>query len=242
MANTQKTVIVTGASQGIGAAVVRAFLERDYNVVATSRSATKSAELKASDKLVLVDGDIGQAATAQRVVDTAVQKFGSIEVVVNNAGIFSAKPFTDYSADDFRALVSTNLEGYIFITQLAVKQMLAQKSGGSVTAITSSLVENPIGGLPVSLPMITKGGLDAITRSLASEYSKEHIRFNTVAPGVVDTPLHKDNPKDFLKTLSPMGTISSAEDIASAVVYLAEARHVTGEVLHVDGGQHNGKW
>jgi NAD(P)-dependent dehydrogenase (short-subunit alcohol dehydrogenase family) len=198
--------------------------------------------LKASDKLVLVDGDIARPATAQKSVDAAIQKFGSIDALVNNAGIFMAKPFTDYTIDDFRALVSTNLEGYIHITQLAVKQMLAQKLGGSVTAITSSLVENPIGGLPVSFPMITKGGLDAITRSLASEYSKEHIRFNTVAPGIVDTPLHKDNPKDFLKTLSPMGTISSAEDIASAVVYLAEARHVTGEVLHVDGGAHNGKW
>jgi NAD(P)-dependent dehydrogenase (short-subunit alcohol dehydrogenase family) len=242
MAHTQKTAIVTGASQGIGAAVVRAFLERGYNVVGTSRNATKSAELKASDKFVLVDGDIGLSATAQRVVDVAVQKFGSIDAVVNNAGIFSSKLFTDYSVDDFRALVSTNLEGYIFITQLAVRQMLAQKSGGSVVGITSSLVENPIGGLPVSLPMITKGGLDAITRSLASEYSKEHIRFNTVAPGIVDTPLHKDNPKDFLKTLSPMGTISDAKDIAEAVVYLSEARHVTGEVLHVDGGAHNGKW
>jgi NAD(P)-dependent dehydrogenase (short-subunit alcohol dehydrogenase family) len=239
---SKKTVVVTGASQGIGAAVVRAFLDRGYNVVGNSRNATKSAELKAFDKLVLVDGDIGQEATAQKVVDTAVQKFGSIDAVINNAGIFSAKPFTDYSAADFRALVSTNLEGYIFITQLAVKQMLAQKSGGSVVGITSSLVENPIGGLPVSLPMITKGGLEAITRSLASEYSKEHIRFNTVAPGVVDTPLHRDNPKDFLKTLSPMGTISTAEEIASAVVYLTESRQITGEVLHVDGGAHNGKW
>jgi NAD(P)-dependent dehydrogenase (short-subunit alcohol dehydrogenase family) len=242
MASTQKTVIVTGASQGIGAAVVRAFLERGYNVVGTSRSATKSAELKASDKLVPVDGDIGQEATARKVVDTALQKFGSIDAVVNNAGIFSAKPFTDYSATDFRALVSTNLEGYIFITQFAVKEMLAQKSGGSVVGITSSLVENPIGGLPVSLPMITKGGLEAITRSLASEYSKEQIRFNAVAPGVVDTPLHKNNPQEFLKSLSPMGTISRAEDIAGAVVYLTESRHITGEVLHVDGGAHNGKW
>src|ERR1700755_1132608 len=159
MANTRKTVIVTGASQGIGAAVVRAFLERGYSVVGTSRSATKSAELKASDKLVLVDGDIGQAATAKKVVDTALQKFGSVDAVVNNAGIFSAKPFTDYSAEDFRELVSTNLEGYIYITQLGVKHMLAQKSGGSVVAITSSVVKNPIGGLPASLPMITKGGL-----------------------------------------------------------------------------------
>jgi NAD(P)-dependent dehydrogenase (short-subunit alcohol dehydrogenase family) len=242
MANNQKTVIVTGASQGIGAAIVKAFLERGYNVVGTSRNATKSTELKLSDKLVLVDGDIGDAATAKKVMDAAVQKFGSVDAVVNNAGIFLSKPFTDFSADDFHALVSTNLEGYIYITQLAVKQMLTQKSGGSVVAITASAVKNPIGGLPASLPMITKGGLEAITRNLASEYAKENIRFNAVAPGIVDTPLHKDNPKDFLKTLSPMGTISTAEEIADAVVFVTESHSITGEVLHVDGGAHNGKW
>lgn len=242
MASNQKTVIVTGASQGIGAGIVKAFLERGYNVVGTSRNATKSAELKSSDKLVLVDGDIGDAATAQKVVDAAVQKFGSIDAVVNNAGIFVAKPFVDYTADDFHTLVSTNIEGYIYITQLAVKQMLAQKSGGSVVAITTSLVKNPVYGVPASIQMVTKGGLESITVSLASEYAKEHIRFNAVAPGPVDTPLHKDNPKDFLKTLSPMGTISTVEDIASAVVYLTEAGQITGEVLHVDGGAHSGKW
>src|SRR5271163_5268538 len=208
MASSRKTVIVTGASQGIGAAVVKAFLERDYNVVATARVATKSTELKASDKLVLVDGDIGQAAAAQQVANAAVQNFGSIDAVVNNAGIFIAKPFIEYTPDDFRALASTNLEGYIYITQLAVKRMLAQRTGGSVVAITAALVQNPICGVPASVSMITKGGLNAITLSLASEYAKEHIRFNAVAPGVVDTPLHKDNPSDLLKTLSPMGTIS----------------------------------
>jgi NAD(P)-dependent dehydrogenase (short-subunit alcohol dehydrogenase family) len=237
----QKTVIVTGASQGIGAAVVRAFLERGYNVVATSRSVSK-AGFTLSPKLALVDGDIGQAATAERVAQTAISKFGSIDHVVNNAGIFSAKPFTDYTAEDFRALVSTNLEGFIYITQSAVKQILVQGTGGSVTSITTSLVENPISTLTASIPMITKGGLDAITRSLASEYAKSNIRFNAVAPGVVDTPLHKNTPRDFMKTLSPMGTISEAKDIADAVVYLAEARQVTGEVLHVDGGAHVGKW
>jgi NAD(P)-dependent dehydrogenase (short-subunit alcohol dehydrogenase family) len=234
-------VIVTGASQGIGAAVVQAFLDRGYNVVATSRSVSK-AGFAPSPNLALVDGDIGQAATAEKVAQTAISKFGSIDHVVNNAGIFVAKPFTDYTPDEFRSLVSTNLDGFIFITQFAVKQILSQGTGGSVTTVTASLLENPIAGLPASVAMITKGGLNAITISLASEYAKNNIRFNAVAPGVVDTPLHKNNPKDFLKTLSPMGTISESRDIADAVVYLTEARHVTGEVLHVDGGQHVGRW
>jgi len=242
MASTQKTVIVTGASQGIGAGVVKAFLARDYDVVGTARSATKSKELSASDHLALIDGDIGQFETAQKVAQLAIKEFGSIDAVVANAGIFLVKPFTEYTADDFRALVSTNLAGFIYITQLAVKQMQAQKTGGSIVSITASLVDNPIAGTPASFSMITKGGLDAATRSLAMEYAKEHIRFNAVAPGVVDTPLHAEDPKDFLKTLSPMGSISTVEEIADAVVYLTEARHITGEVLHVDGGAQLGKW
>ena len=238
---SKKTVIVTGASQGIGAAVVKAFLGHGYNVAATSRNASK-AGFAPSPNLVVVDGDIGQAATAERVVQAALAKFGSIDHVVNNADIFVAKSFTDYTADEFRSLVSTNLEGFILITQLAVKQMLSQGTGGSVTTITASLHENPIVGVPASVAMITKGGLDAITRSLANEYAKDNIRFNAVAPGVVDTPLHKKTPRDFMKTLSPMGTISDPKDISEAVVYLTEARHVTGEVLHVDGGAHAGRW
>ena len=238
---SKKTVIVTGASQGIGAAIVQVFLDRGYNVVATSRSVSK-AGFAPSPSLALVDGDIGQAATAEKVVETAIDKFGSIDHVINNAGIFSAKPFTDYTADDFRRFVSTNLEGFIFITQFAVKQMLAQGTGGSVTSITASLADNPIAGVPASIPMITKGGLNAITLSLASEYAKSNIRFNAVAPGVVDTPMHESNSKDSMKTLSPMGTISDSKDIADAVVYLTEARTVTGEVLHVDGGAHAGRW
>jgi len=182
------------------------------------------------------------ATTAENVTQAAMTRFGSIDHVVNNAGIFSVKPFTEYTADEFRKLVSTNLEGFIFITQLAVKQMLKQGTGGSVTTITASLVDNPIAGITASVPMITKGGLEAITLSLASEYAKDSIRFNAVAPGIVDTPLHKDNPRDFLKSLSPMGTISDAKDIAEAVLYLTEAQHVTGEVLHVDGGAHAGRW
>ncbi len=150
------------------------------------------------------------------------------------------KPFTDYTAEDFNRLVSTNLEGFIYTTQLVIKHMLAQKSGGSIVSITSSLADNPIAG--VSIPMITKGGIDAITRCLAIEYAKDRIRVNAVAPGVVDTPLNRNNPKDFLKRLSPMGSISNVQEIVDAVIYLTEAPHVTGEVLHVDGGAHIGKW
>ncbi|MFL6529509.1 MAG: SDR family NAD(P)-dependent oxidoreductase [Chthoniobacterales bacterium] len=239
---SKKTVIVTGASQGIGAGIVRAFLSRGYNVVGTARHATQSKELSPSDNLALVDGDIGLSETARKIADLAVEKFGSIDALVANAGIYMVKSFTEYTADDFHRLVSTNLEGFIYIAQLAVKQMQAQKSGGSIVCITAALADNPIAGSPASVAMMTKGGLDAAVISLASEYAKEHIRFNAVAPGVVDSPLHANNPKELLERLSPMGSISTIEDIASAVVYLTEARQVTGEVLHVDGGAHVGKW
>jgi NAD(P)-dependent dehydrogenase (short-subunit alcohol dehydrogenase family) len=242
MNSPRKTVIITGASQGIGAAVVQAFLARGYNVIGTARKATQSGELSASDKLILVDGDIGQFETAQKVAEVAIDRFGSIDALVANAGIFMVKPFTEYTAEDFRALVATNLSGFIYVAQLAVKQMQAQRRGGSIVSISAALADNPIAGVPASLPMITKGGLNAVIGSLALEYAKEHIRFNAVAPGVVETPLHADDSKDVLKMLSPMGTISTVEEIASAVVFLTEARQITGEVLHVDGGAHVGKW
>jgi len=242
MPNEPKTVIVTGASQGIGAGLVKTFLERGYSVLATSRNMTQSGAFMASDKLALVDGDIGQIATAAKVVETATSKFGSIDALINNAGIFFAKPFTHYTTEDFKALASTNLEGFIYVTQLAIKQMLAQKSGGSIVSITTTLVDHPIAGVTASVPMITKGGIQAITRSLAIEYAKDGIRVNVVAPGVVDTPMHKNDPKEFLKSLSPLGGIVDIQDIADAVLYLTEARQVTGEVLHVDGGAHVGKW
>jgi NAD(P)-dependent dehydrogenase (short-subunit alcohol dehydrogenase family) len=240
MSNKQ-TVIVTGASKGIGAAVTQAFLDRGYNVVGNSRSFS-NAGFKSSTNLALVEGDIGLVTTAEKIAQTATEKFGSIDHVVCNAGIFWSKPFTDYTADDLRTFVSTNIEGFIFIAQLTVKQMLAQGTGGSIIAITAASATNPLAGIPGSIPMITKGGLNTVVHSLALEYAMRNIRFNAVAPGIVDTPMHADNPKDFLKTLSPMGVISDAKDIADAVVYLTQARHVTGEVLHVDGGAHAGQW
>jgi hypothetical protein len=158
-----------------------------------------------------------------------------VDVLVNNVGTFFVKPFTEFTAEDLRSLVSVNIEGFLFITQLAIKQMLERKSGGSIVNVTTSLVGQPIAGVNASVPMITKGGIDAVTRSLALEYAKNDIRVNAVAPGIVDTPLHKDDPKDFLRTLQPMGRISDVKDIVDAIVYLSEAPQVTGEVLHVDG-------
>src|SRR3569832_2170062 len=237
-----KTVIVTGASQGIGAAVANLFLERGYNVIANSRNITRKNELRRSDRLALVDGDIGEEATARRIVDTAVQRFGSVDGLVNNAGIFIAKPFVDYSSEDFRKLSATNLDGFLYITQLTARQMLAQKSGGSIVNITASIADHPLAALNASVAMITKGGINAASRSLALEYAKEGIRVNMVAPGIVSTPLTNGFPQEFLQSLSPMGEVASPEDIAEAVWYLTEARQVTGEVLHVDGGSHLGHW
>ena len=242
MSTNRKTIIVTGASQGIGAAVATLFLNRGYNVVGTSRNVSKTSELKNSENLTLVDGDIGQSATAQRVVETAVKRFGSVNALVNNAGIFFPKPFLDYTSEDFRALSSTNLDGFIYITQLVVKQMLLQKSNGSIVSITATIADHPLAALTASVPMITKGGINAISRSLAMEYAKQGIRVNAVAPGVVSTPLLKEVPEEYLRTLSTLGSIAAAKDIAEAVFFLTEAGQVTGEILHVDGGMHLGKW
>ena len=242
MGTQRKTVIVTGASQGIGAGVANLFLERGYNVVANSRRITQKNELQRSDNVALVDGDIAQPATAAKLVDTAVKRFGSVDALVNNAGIFIVKPFTQYTAEDFRSLLSTNLEGFVHVTQRVIAQLLEQKRGGSVVSISSSLTDSPIAGLPATVPMITKGGINAISRNLAMEYAKQGIRVNAVSPGVVDTPLLKGLSKDFLQSLSPMGEIGTTQDIAEAVLFLTEAPRVTGVVLNVDAGAHLGKW
>jgi NAD(P)-dependent dehydrogenase (short-subunit alcohol dehydrogenase family) len=235
----KKTAIVTGASGGIGAGLVDAFLKEGYNVVATSLHTSRL--LTASPSLVLVDGDIGKQETAAKVVESAINNFGTIDVLVNNAGIFRTKPFIDFTTEDFNALVSTNLLGFLYMTQFTVKQMLKQKSG-NVVSITAALADQPIAGENGSVSMITKGGLNTVTRSLAIEYAKDGIRFNAVAPGVVDTPLHEGVPKESLTTRQPLKTITEVKDIVDAVLYLARAGQVTGEVIHVDGGSHAGRW
>ena len=235
----RKTAIVTGASGGIGAGLVEAFLKESYNVVATSLNVTQA--FTASPSLILVDGDIGKQETAAKVVEAAIKNFGTIDVLVNSAGIMRTKPFTDFTIEDVNALISVNLLGFFYITQLAVKQMLKQKSG-NVVSITAALADQPIAGLNASISMMTKGGLNTLIRSLAIEYAKAGIRFNAVAPGVVDTQLHKDGPKDSLKTRQPNGKMTEVKDIVETVLYLARADQVTGEVLHVDGGAHAGCW
>jgi NAD(P)-dependent dehydrogenase (short-subunit alcohol dehydrogenase family) len=234
----KKTAIITGASGGIGTALVRGFLDQGFNVVGTSLNSSHS--LSASTSLVLVDGDISKQETAAKSVEAAIEHFGTLDVLVNNAGIFRTKPFTEFTTEDFNALVSINLLGFLYMTQLAVKKMLKQGSGNVVT-ITASLADQPIAGENGSVSMITKGGLNTVTRSLAIEYAKEGIRFNAVAPGAVATALHKDDPADALNR-SPMGKFVQVDDIVGAVLYLAQADQVTGEVLHVDGGAHAGRW
>jgi NAD(P)-dependent dehydrogenase (short-subunit alcohol dehydrogenase family) len=242
MNDLRKTAVVTGASQGIGAEVVKRFVERGFNVVANSRKVTQSTEIAASNQVALVDGNIGEPATAARIVETAMSRFKSIDVLVNNAGIIFTKPFTDYTAEDFKSLVSTNLEGFLYLTQFAIKQMLTQKTRGSIVTITAALVRNPIRSTNATVPMITKGGLATVTQHLAMEYAADGIRVNAVAPGVVNTAIHDETPKDEMERQSPMGRPSTVKEIADAVIYLTDAGTVTGQILYVDGGAHFGCW
>ena len=241
MANSQKTAIVTGASQGIGAGLVDAFLERGYNVVANSRNITRANRFAIAKNIVLVDGDIGERSTAAKIVDTAVSKFGRMDVLINNAGVFIPKPFTEYTTEDFDTLVSTTLAGFLYVTQLTVKQMLKQKSG-SIINISTTLVDQPIAGVGAAVQIMLKGALNAVTRALAIEYAKEGIRVNTIAPGVINTPMHKPETHEFLKGLHPVGRIGEVKEIVDAALFLTDATFTSGEILHVDGGAHAGKW
>jgi NAD(P)-dependent dehydrogenase (short-subunit alcohol dehydrogenase family) len=241
MTNTAKTAIVTGASRGIGAGLVEAFLKEGYNVVANSRRITKTNPFAASANLALVDGDIGDRSTAAKIVDAAVSRFGRIDVLINNAGVFIPKPFTEYSTEDFDTLVSTTLAGFLYVSQLSVKQMLRQKSG-SIINISTTLVDQPIAGVGAAVQIMVKGALNAVTRALAIEYAKEGIRVNTISPGVINTPMHKPETHDFLKGLHPVGRIGEIKEIVDAALFLTDATFTSGEILHVDGGAHAGKW
>ena len=219
------------------ARVCRRLSREGYNVVATSRDANR--KLTASGSLVLLDGDIGNQQTAAQAVEAAINNFGAIDLLVNNAGIFLNKPFTDFTTDDFDALVSTNLLGFFYITQRSVKEMVKQKSG-CVVSITAALADRPIAGENGSISMMTKGGLNSAIQNLAVEYAKDGIRFNAVAPGEVDTLMHGNDPND--SALQSAVKKATVKDVVDAVLYLAQAGHVSGEILHVDGGAPARRW
>jgi NAD(P)-dependent dehydrogenase (short-subunit alcohol dehydrogenase family) len=232
MSNSQKVIVVTGASQGIGAETVKAFRKLGHKVVATARSIRPSDD----PDIVTVAGDITDPATARRVIGEAIARFGRVDTLINNAGIFIAKPFTKYTAEDYANVTGVNLAGYFYITQLAVEQMEKQSSG-HVVNLTTTLVDHAVQGVPSVLASLTKGGLAAATRSLAIEYAKRGIRSNAVAPGIVKSPMHPEETHAALGALHPVGHMGEMSDIVNAILYLDSAPFVTGEILHVDGGQ-----
>ncbi len=235
------TAIVTGASSGIGLGIAQALLERGYQVVANSRSISKSSALVGSANLILVDGDIGEKTVAAQVVDAAVQKFGRVDLLVNNAGIFVPKPFTDYTEEDFNRVVATNLAGFFYVSQFAIAQMIRQKSG-HVVNLTTTLVDQPIAGVTAGLANLTKGGLQSIAKALAIEYAADGIRVNAIAPGIVNTPMHTPEMHESLKKLHPIQRLGEVSEIVEALLYLTTATFVTGQTIYVDGGAHAGKW
>jgi len=235
MSQSPKVIVITGASQGIGAETAKAFRALGHNVVATSRNIKQTDD----SNLVAVAGDIADPATARRVIETAVSRFGRVDTLVNNAGIFIAKPFTQYTAEDYAAVLNVNVNGFFHITQLAIAEMEKNKSG-HVLQITTSLVDHAIAGVPSVLASLTKGGLNAATKSLAIEYAKSGIRANAVSPGIIKSPMHAPETHDALGALHPVGHMGEMADIVNAVLYLDSAPFVTGEILHVDGGQSAG--
>jgi NAD(P)-dependent dehydrogenase (short-subunit alcohol dehydrogenase family) len=235
MSTSQKVVVVTGASQGIGAEVVKAFRRLDYRIVATSRSITPSDD----PNILTVAGDIGDPATAERIISEGVARFGRIDTLVNNAGIYIGKPFTEHTAQEYAAVVNVNMTGFFHITQLAIVEM-EKHSSGHVVSVTSSTADNAISDGYAVLAALTKGGLNAATKSLAIEYASKGIRVNAVAPGIIRTPMHAPETHEALGAFHPLGRMGEMSDIADAILFLDSAPFITGEILHVDGGQSAG--
>jgi NAD(P)-dependent dehydrogenase (short-subunit alcohol dehydrogenase family) len=235
MSNEQKVAVITGASQGIGASLVKAYRDRNFRVVATSRSIKQSGD----QDVLAVPGDIGDPATAERVVKEAISRFGRVDTLVNNAGVFIAKPFTDYTAEDFALKIATNLAGFFYVTQRVAAEMLKQGSG-HIVSITTSLTDHAVAGVPTVLANLTKGGINSATKALAIEYAAKGIRVNAVSPGVIKTPMHAPETHEFLAALHPVKRMGEIRDIVEAILYLESAGFVTGEILHVDGGQSAG--
>ena len=235
MNTERKVAVITGASQGIGEALVEAYRERNYRVVATARSVKPPND----DDVLAVAGDIADRKTAERAISEGVARFGRIDTLVNNAGLFIARPFTGYTEADFAAIIGVNLAGFFHITQLAIAEM-EKRGGGHVVQVTTSLVDHALSGVPSVLASLTKGGLAAATKSLAIEYAKRGIRVNAVAPGIIKTPMHPVETHAQLGALHPVGRMGQIVDIVDAILYLESATFVTGETLHVDGGQSAG--
>jgi NAD(P)-dependent dehydrogenase (short-subunit alcohol dehydrogenase family) len=236
MSNSEHVAVITGASQGIGAGLVSAYRKLGYAVVANSRTISES-----DDPMVLtVPGDIAKRGIGQRIVDAALERFGRVDTVVNNAGIFVAKPFTDYTDDDYDAVTGVNLRGFFEVSRAAVAAMLTRDGGGHVVNISTSLVDHANSQVPSALASLTKGGLNAVTKELAIEYAGRGIRSNAVALGVIRTPMHEPSSYDALAKLHPVGRLGTIDDVVDAVMYLESAPFVTGETLHVDGGQSAG--
>jgi len=233
--STRKVAVITGASKGIGAALVAAYQDLGYAVVANSRTIAPSS----TATLETVAGDIGERAVAERIVKTAAGRFGRVDTLVNNAGIFIAKPFTQYTEADYAAILGVNFAGFFHMTQLAIAEM-EKRGSGHVVQISTSLIDHAIAGVPSVLTSLTKGGLNAATKSLATEYAKRGIRVNAVALGVIKTPMHPVEAYAQLAGLHPLGRMGEISDVVDAILYLEQAGFVTGEILHVDGGQSAG--
>jgi NAD(P)-dependent dehydrogenase (short-subunit alcohol dehydrogenase family) len=232
----QKVAIITGASQGMGAAMVDAYRGLNYAVVANSRSIAPTDD----PGVAAVAGDIADPATADRVVTTAIERFGRVDTLINNAGVFVSKPFTEYTVADYEFVTAVNLTGFFHITQRAIARMLAQGEGGHVVNVTTSLVEQADSRIPAGLAALTKGGLAAVTKSLAIEYAHNGIRVNAICPGHISTPMHADDDTAALAAMHPLGRMGLLADIVEGVCYLEAATFVTGETLHIDGGQSAG--